>query len=172
MRISLVVAVAENGVIGHGNTLPWHLPADLQRFKSLTLGKPIVMGRKTHESIGRPLPGRTNIIVSRQAGLQFEGCIVVGSLAAAIAAAGQVDEVAVIGGAEIYAQALSSADVIYLTRVHASVIGDTLFPALSADEWHERTVETHAADERHAFAFSFIELVRIRGAGTDSRISQ
>jgi dihydrofolate reductase len=161
MRLSLVVAVAENGVIGDGNRLPWHLPADLKRFKALTVGKPILMGRKTHESIGRALPGRMNIVMTRQSGLTLPGCVVVSSLAEARSAAGEADELAVIGGAEIYAQALSSAHIVHLTRVHAQVPGDARFPPLPPDQWRERTIETHLADERHAYAFTFLELERI-----------
>jgi dihydrofolate reductase len=161
MRISLVVAVAENGVIGDGNQLPWHLPDDLKRFKALTLGKPILMGRKTHESIGRPLPGRTNIVMTRQSGRDISGCVVVNSFAAAQAAAGDAAELAVIGGAEIYAQALSSASIVHMTRVHASVSGDARFPALSGGQWSERVIATHPADDRHAYAFTFVELERI-----------
>jgi dihydrofolate reductase len=161
MRLSLIVAAAENGVIGDGNRLPWHLPADLKRFKALTLGKPILMGRKTHESIGRPLPGRTNIVMTRQSGLALPGCVVVSSLDAARQAAGDAEELAVIGGAEIYAQALSSADIVHLTRVHAQVLGDARFPTLPLDRWRERIIASHPADERHAYAFTFIELERI-----------
>jgi len=167
MRISFVVAAAENGVIGAGNRLPWHLPDDLKRFKALTLGKPILMGRKTHESIGRPLPGRTNIVMTRQRGLALPGCVVVNTLDEAKAAAGDAAELAVIGGAELYVQTLSSADLIHLTRVHAHVQGDAKFPELPSHEWRERVIATHAADERHAYAFSFVELERI--AATHSR---
>lgn len=161
MRVSFVVAAAENGVIGAGNQLPWHLPDDLKYFKSLTLGKPILMGRKTHESIGRPLPGRTNIVMTRQRNLTLPGCIVVNTMDEAKAAAGDAEELAVIGGAELFVQTLSSADVIHLTRVHAHVPGDAHLPALPAHEWRERVIATHPADERHAFAFSFIDLERI-----------
>lgn len=161
MRISLVVAAAENGVIGADNKLPWHLPDDLRRFKALTMGKPILMGRKTHESIGRPLPGRTNIVITRQRGLALPGCIVVNTLEQATAAAGGAAEIAIIGGAQLYALALSSAQVIQLTRVHAQPPGDARFPALLPHEWRERVIGTHAADERHAFAFTFVELERI-----------
>jgi dihydrofolate reductase len=162
MRVSLVVAAAENGVIGHGNQLPWRLPDDLKRFKALTLGKPVLMGRKTFESIGKPLPGRTNIVISRRSGLMLPGCVVVNSLRQALAAAAGAEELAVIGGADVYAQALSSADVIHLTRVHANIPGDAVFPTLDATQWTERLIERHPADDRHAFAFSFIELERIR----------
>ena len=160
--LSCVVAVAENGVIGSHNRLPWHLPADLQRFKALTLGKPMIMGRKTWDSIGRPLPGRTSIVVSRQSQLSIEGCIVAGSLEQAIAAAGDVPEIALIGGAELFRVALPDVAVIHLTRVHAQVPGDVYFPALVAEEWTETLIERHEADERHAYAFSFLELRRSR----------
>lgn len=161
MRLSLVVAAAENGTIGADNGLPWRLPDDLKRFKALTLGKPILMGRKTFDSIGKPLPGRLNIVMSRQRGLELPECRVVGSLSDAMAVAGDVPELCVIGGAELYAQALSSVDVIHLTRVHASVPGDAFFPSLAPGEWRERLLARHEADERHAYAFSFIELERV-----------
>jgi dihydrofolate reductase len=163
MPLSIVVAVAENGVIGVRNRLPWRLPADLQRFKELTLGRPIVMGRKTYESIGRPLPGRHNIVVSRQAALTIAGCTVVRSLDAALEAAGTTQDVALIGGAELYGQALPRVQTIHLTRVHARIEGDVLFPPLDAREWEEVTVGRHEADERHAYAFSFQRLTRAAG---------
>jgi dihydrofolate reductase len=166
MLLSLVVAAAENGVIGVGNALPWHLPDDLKRFKALTMGKPILMGRKTYESIGRPLPGRTNIVITRRSGLSIPGCIVVSGIDQAIAAAGDAGELVVIGGAEVYAQALSSAAVIHLTRVHAHIEGDARFPALSPDEWREQVIETHPADARHAYAFSYVDLERIAPAAS------
>ncbi len=162
MSLSIVVAVAANGVIGNGNALPWHLPDDLRRFKELTLGKPIVMGRKTHDSIGRALPGRTNIVVSRQDGLSVPGCLLAGSIGQALAAAGDAPEVVLIGGAELYRAALPLVDTIHLTRVHAAVPGDTFFPALDPAQWRETTVGTHPADERHAYAFSYLTLARIR----------
>ena len=162
MRLSLVVAAAENGVIGNGNQLPWRLPDDLKHFKATTMGKPILMGRKTYESIGKPLPGRTNLVLSRRRDLTLPGCVVVDSIQAAIAAAGDAAELAVIGGAEVYAQALPSAGLIHLTRVHATIEGDVTFPTLNSREWTERLIERHPADERHAYEFSFIELERIR----------
>jgi dihydrofolate reductase len=160
MRIAIVVAVAENGVIGKDNALLWRLPDDLKHFKAVTMGKPVIMGRKTFDSIGRPLPGRTNIVISRQIGLRIEGCVVVDSLESAFAAAGNAQEVAVIGGADIYRQALPRTHVVYLTEVHASFDGDVTFPALSRDEWLETTREMHPADERHACAFTFVTLQR------------
>lgn len=162
MTLSIVVAVAQNGVIGHGNALPWHLPDDLRRFKALTLGKPIVMGRKTHDSIGRALPGRTNIVVSRQADLSVPGCLVVSSIDAALAAAGDVPEVVLIGGAELYRAALPAVDTIHLTRVHATVPGDVFFPVLDPAQWCETVVGMHPADERHAYAFSYLTVERRR----------
>jgi dihydrofolate reductase len=160
MRVSLVVAVSENDVIGKNNALPWRLSEDLKRFKAVTMGKPIVMGRKTYDSIGKPLPGRLNIVVSRQAGLAIAGCVVKDSLRAALDAVRDASEVCVIGGAEIYRQALPLADVIYLTRVHAKIEGDSYFPKLSVQEWREEFREGHVADERHAYPFSFITLRR------------
>ena len=161
MIISIIVAVAGNGVIGNDNRLPWHLPDDLRRFKALSLGKPVVMGRRTFESIGRPLPGRTNIVVSRQPGLAIEGAIVAPSLDAALAAAGAVPEVVVIGGADIFRLALPRTNTIHLTRVHAHVPGNVRFPELDPAMWREAGVEHHAADERHQYAFSFVTLQRI-----------
>jgi dihydrofolate reductase len=159
--LSIVVAAAENNVIGRQGQLPWRLPDDLKRFKALTLGKPMIMGRKTFESIGRPLPGRTSIVISRQPGLDFPGCTVVDSLDAALAAAGAVPEIMVVGGAEIYRQVLAQTTTVHLTRVHASVAGDTFFPELEPRQWREVGVEPHPSDERHAHAFSFITLQRI-----------
>src|SRR5690349_8907937 len=160
MIIALVVAVAENRVIGKDNALLWRLPDDLKHFKAVTMGKPVIMGRKTYDSIGKPLPGRANIVISRQAGLRIEGCTVVDSLDAAFDAAGGVSEVSVIGGADIYRQALSRADIIYLTEVHAAFDGDVTFQTLSPDEWLETSRQPHPADERHACAFTFVTLQR------------
>jgi dihydrofolate reductase len=166
MNVSIVVAAAENNVIGSANALPWRLPDDLRRFKALTLGKPVVMGRRTWESIGKPLPGRTNIVVSRRSDLLLEGATVVDSLAQAFAAGARhsagAPEVMVIGGAEIYRQALASTTTVHLTRVHARVAGDAYFPELAAEDWAETELQFHPVDERHAYAFSFVTLQRIR----------
>ena len=166
MTLSLIVAAARNGVIGRDNQLPWHLPDDLRRFKALTLGKPIVMGRKTHDSIGRPLPGRSNIVVSRQAGFAIEGCTVVATLAAAqqaaAASASPDGEVMIIGGAAIFREALPLAQRIYLTRVHAVVDGDIFLPAIDPALWRETSVMVHPADEHHAYSFSYIDLISTR----------
>lgn len=160
MRLTIVVAISENGVIGTGNQLPWRLPDDLKRFKALTMGKPIVMGRKTYESIGRPLPGRKNIVITRQRGLQIEGCVVVGSIEEALAAAQPADEVILGGGGDLYAQLIDRVHTIHLTRVHVTIAGDVFFPELHPEDW-QRTIEArHAVDERHAFAFTFETLMR------------
>jgi dihydrofolate reductase len=160
-KLSIIVAVADNRVIGSGNQLPWRLPDDLKRFKALSLGKPIVMGRKTYDSIGRPLPGRLNIVVSRRGDLQIPGCTTVASVTEAIAAAGNVEEIVIIGGADVYRQLLPKVQTIHLTRVHAAVRGDVYFPELAPDEWREVATEYHPADERHAHAFTFSELQRV-----------
>jgi dihydrofolate reductase len=160
MRITLAVAVAANGVIGAGNRLPWHLPADLRHFKAVTMGKPIVMGRRTWESIGRPLPGRRNVVVTRQTGYTANGAEVVHSLAEAIALCADAGELVVIGGAELYAQALPIAQRIELTRIHAEFEGDTFFPALDGAVWQEVAVEHHQADAKNPHAYSFVTLDR------------
>ena len=159
--ISIIVAVSENGAIGTHNKLPWHLPDDLKRFKALSLGKPVVMGRRTYDSIGRLLPARTNIVVSRRSGLAIEGAVVVHSLDEALKAAGTAPEVVIIGGADIFRQVLPRTDTIHLTRVHARVEGDVFFPELDPAQWREAAVEHHPADERHQYAFTFVTLQRI-----------
>jgi dihydrofolate reductase len=160
--LSVVVAADERGGIGRAGGLPWHLPEDLKRFKSLTMGKPIVMGRRTWDSIGRPLPGRRSIVVSQQAGLAIEGAEVVGSLEQALEVAADAPEVCVIGGAELYRLALPLADVVHLTRVHAEVDADTFLPPLEPSEWQQVSSERHAADARHAHPYSFVTLRRVR----------
>lgn len=159
--LAIIVAVADNGVIGNSNQLPWRLPDDLKRFKALSLGKPIVMGRKTYDSIGRPLPGRLNVVISRQPGLEIPGCTVVTSIDEAIAAAHPAPEIVIVGGADIYRQVLPRVQVIHLTRVHANVAGDVVFPELKEQEWREVAKEYHPADERHAHAFTFSTLERV-----------
>ena len=152
--ISLIVAASENGVIGRDGDLPWRQSDDLRRFKAVTMGKPIVMGRKTWESIGRPLPGRQNIVVSRQPGLEIEGADVVASPAAAVDVAAGAEEIMIIGGSEIYKLFLPLADRVYLTRVHADVEGDAWFPALG-DDWRLVSDERHAADDNNEHDMSF-----------------
>lgn len=159
---SFVVAVARNGVIGHTNGLPWRLPADLAFFKRLTMGHPIIMGRKTYESIGKPLPGRLNIVVTRSPGFAAPGCTVVGTLDDAYRAAGDAAEVFIIGGAQIYEAAFASADRIYLTEVESEITGDTYFPRFERRDWIETVLETHARDERHAHSMRIVRLDRRR----------
>ena len=154
--------MATNRVIGRGNELPWNLPADLAHFKRLTMGHPIIMGRLTHESIGRPLPGRRNIVVSRDPRLALPGCEVVHSLDDAYRTAGNVDEAFVIGGARLYAAALATADRIYLTTIEAEIPGDTLFPPFDPRLWSEEETAHRAPDERNAHALRFLRLDRRR----------
>lgn len=155
-RLALIAAVAKNGIIGRNNTLPWRLPDDLKRFKALTLGHPIIMGRKTWESLGRPLPGRENIVLTRDRNYQAAGCRVVHSLEEALAACGEADTAFVIGGGEFYALTLPFADVLHLTEVQAKVEGDASFPAFDRQRFIETEREHHAADEAHACAFDFV----------------
>jgi dihydrofolate reductase len=161
MRISLIVAVADNSVIGRkGSMLPWHLGAELRRFKKITMGHAIIMGRTTHETIGRLLPGRRNIVISRDADYRAaEGCVVVDSVEAALRAAEADDEVFVIGGADVFAQTLPLADKIYLTRVHASPDGDTFFRYDPA-EWVEGVTESHEPDSDNDYPYTFLNLIR------------
>jgi dihydrofolate reductase len=157
MLLSLLVAVAENNVIGRDGGLPWHLSADLKRFKQLTMGHPIVMGRRTFESLGRVLPGRTSIVVSRQPQLALPvGVLLAGSLATALELVAKEAEVFIIGGAELYATALPIADRIYLTRVHANIKGDTYFPPVDWSQWRCVAEEACAADEKNAYDFTFL----------------
>jgi dihydrofolate reductase len=158
--LSLIAAVARNGVIGHGGRLPWHLPADLAHFKRTTLGRPVIMGRKTWESLRAALPGRRNLILTRTPGYRAPGAEVFASLDAALAACGPAADPVVIGGAALYAEALPRAQRIFLTRVHADVPGDAFFPAFREQDFAEVERIEHPADARHAFAFSIITLER------------
>jgi dihydrofolate reductase len=160
VRRSLVVAMSRNRVIGRDNQLPWRLPADLAFFKRITLGHPVIMGRRTYESIGKPLPGRLNIVVSSQRDFAAPGCTVVRSMEAAYAAAGDAREVAVIGGSSIFEAALPEADTIYLTEVDAEVPGDVFFPPFDRSQWSETELERHPADPRHAHPFRILRLER------------
>jgi dihydrofolate reductase len=162
MHRSLVVAMARNRVIGRDNQLPWRLPADMAFFKRITMGHPVLMGRRTHESIGKPLPGRQNIVVSGQAGYKAPGCIVAHSMDEAYRAAGDAAEVCIIGGSAIFEASLPSADTIYLTEVDADVPGDVYFPRFDRHEWTEKELERHAVDERHAYPFRILRLDRKR----------
>lgn len=159
--LELVVAVADNDVIGRGNGLPWRLPADLRHFKALTLGRPILMGRKTYESIGKALPGRSNLVLTRSADFNPGDCQVFGTLDDARRAVSAEPALMVIGGAEIYRLCLPDAARIHLTLVHTRIDdGDTFFQGWRGAEWRESQREDHAADERNAFAHSFITLER------------
>lgn len=162
MKLAIIVAAAKNGVIGNNNQLPWHLPQDLKYFKSATLGKPVIMGRKTYESIGRPLPGRTNIVVTRSADWRADGVVVVNSLEQALdqartviaASATPASEAMIIGGAEIYRSALPLVDKVYLTRVEVEIEGDAFFPALPAADW--QLVSAMPGDAEAGLAHQFL----------------
>ena len=158
--VSLIVAMAQNGVIGRDNSLPWRLPEDLKRFRTFTLGKPILMGRKTFESLGRPLPGRTNLVLTRDRSWFAHGVIVVHSVEEALAQAGSSEELVAIGGAEIYRLVLPFARRIYLTHVHADVLGDITFPEFDPTQWADVECSSQPADEEHAYPLTFVTLER------------
>ena len=166
MDVALIVAVAQNGVIGRDGGLPWRLSNDLRYFKSVTMGKPIIMGRKTYQSIGRPLPGRPNIVVSRNPDFAADGTDVQTSLPGAVRHAATLpgDEAMIIGGAALYDEALSHANRIYLTEVHADVAGDVRFPAFDRGDWTEVSREIHPATEKDDFSHSFVVLERVTSA--------
>lgn len=152
----MIAAVAANGVIGAGGEIPWRISADLKRFKAITMGKPVIMGRRTFESIGKPLPGRHNIVVTGNKDYRAAGCTVVHSLEEALAAAGDAEEVMVIGGTYLYRAFLPQAGRLYLTLLEASVAGDTYFPPINKEAWQEVWREEHAADEKNPHAYSFV----------------
>jgi dihydrofolate reductase len=159
--VSLIVAMAQNGVIGRANALPWErLPEDLKRFRAFTLGKPVLMGRKTFESIGRPLPARANLVLTRDRAWSAPGVIVVHSVEEALAQAADSHELVVIGGAEIYRLVLPFARRIYLTHVHADVPGDTFFPDFDPTQWDDVECRMHPADDEHAYPVTFVTLER------------
>jgi len=155
MILSLIAALGKNRVIGDHNTLPWHLPADLKRFKELTAGHTVIMGRKTYESIGRPLPKRRNIIITRQADLKIPGCEIADSLENAIKLVADEKEVFIIGGAQIFERSLPLATKIYFTRVHADVPGDTFFSGLNPNQWQKVSEEKHLKDEKNIYDYTF-----------------
>ncbi len=167
VKLSLIVAMAENGVIGKDNGLPWKISSDLKYFRETTMGKPVIMGRKTFQSIGRPLPGRVNIVITRDVTFAPDGVITALSLDMALdvgknlALAKGVEEVMVIGGAQIYELTLSDADRLYLTRVHGNMEGDTFFPPLNGDDWLEASRQRHAASEKDSHDYSLIVLDRL-----------
>lgn len=165
--IALVVAVAENNVIGRNGRLPWHIPSELQHFKRITMGKPVIMGRKTFASLKKPLPGRDNIVVTRDPDFAAEGAVSAGTLDEALAVAARCcktrgeNEIMVIGGAQIYETALALAQRIYLTRVHAAVEGDTYFPALDETEWRERKAIQYSTGPKDDYDYTLSVLDRI-----------
>ena len=163
MIISLIVAAAENNVIGKDNGMLWHLPSDLKYFKAVTMGHHVIMGRKTHQALGGNLPGRTNVIITRQPNYSEDGALIVHSLEEALNLAKQngETEAMILGGGSIYEQALPDASRVYLTRVHNSFEGDTYFPKLSEAEWEETKKEFHAANEKNKIDFTFFEYERM-----------
>lgn len=162
MKISIVAAVSENGVIGYKNKIPWHLPSDLKYFRRITLGHHIIMGRKTHEAIGHAFDGRVNIVITRNKSYKSSGCIIANSLDEALKAAAEAKEkeAMVIGGGQIYKQAMLLAERIYLTRVKANVNGDTYFPRIESKTWKEISCEQHPADEKNQYPYEFCILER------------
>jgi len=162
MKISLIWAMDRNHLIGRENALPWKLPADMVWFKQNTMGKPILMGRKTYESIGRPLPGRVNIILSRQPDLHIDGCTVVSSLAEAQMAVPDAEEIMVMGGAEIYALLIDQADCLYITEIDATFEGNAWFPIFNRDDWQVVSSQPGIVDEKNAYPHSFSTLKRKR----------
>ena len=162
MLISLIVAVSENGVIGKNNELLWKLPDDLKRFKKLTIGHPIIMGRKTFDSIGKPLPGRTSIVITRNSDFKMDGIIVSHSFEEALKQAEilESNEVFIIGGGEIYKQALPVADRLYVTEVETIIAGDAFFEIENPEQWIESERTAHPADDRHNLAFNFVDYIK------------
>jgi dihydrofolate reductase len=158
MQLSIIVAMDRNRVIGKGDTLPWHISEDLKYFKRITMGKPIVMGRKTHESIGRPLPGRENIILTRDKNYQSDGCTVLHGVEEIFEHCKDSEEVMITGGSEIYKHIFEKVSRLYLTEVHAEVTGDTFFPEYDRSEWKEVSREDYKADEKNEFDYSFLML--------------
>lgn len=154
--ISLVAAMAKNRVIGKDNKMPWHLPADLKHFKAVTMAKPIVMGRKTYESIGRPLPGRQNVVISRDPDYKVEGCDVVNSIEAAIELLSNKEEIMIIGGGFLYSQMMGLADKLYLTFIDLEVKGDTYFPEFEGLNLTESASEAHLSDDKNPYNYRFV----------------
>ena len=162
MIVSMIAAMAKDRVIGLNGSMPWHLPADLAHFKRSTMGCPVIMGRKTYDSIGRPLPGRENIVLSRSSNLQIEGCVVVSTLESALSKLDNSSEVFIIGGQQLYQQALPLADRLYLTHIDAEFKGDTFFPDYSEVRWNQLSVESYSSDEKNAWPYRFEVLERVR----------
>ena len=160
MIISLIAAMGKNKVIGNKGKLPWNLPADMKYFRDKTRGKPVIMGRKTHESIGKPLPKRLNIIVTHDNEYKAEGCVVVHSADEALKAAGNVEEVMIIGGSQIYKEFLPKANRLYLTKIDSEFEGDTYFPEYKIEEWKEVSYEEHEKDAENQYDYRFVVLDR------------
>jgi dihydrofolate reductase len=169
-KFSIVVAMADQGVIGYKNATPWHMPKDLQRFRQLTIGKPIIMGRKTYESIGRALPGRMNIVMTTQKNFTAKECFIAHSLDQAVELAvssekyQEVQEIMIIGGASIYEQFLPRCENFYLTVIHNKFLGDTFFPAWDRSQWQVITRESYEADNKNPYAYEFINMKKITQA--------
>jgi dihydrofolate reductase len=161
LRLTIVAALADNGVIGRANALPWHLPDDLRRFKALTMGKPMLMGHRTFDSIGRPLPGRRSVVLTSRPQSLPAGVEGVASLEEALKRCADVPELCVIGGAEVFRSTLPRADRMELTQVHATPPGDVWFPEFAMQDWREVARTEHAADERHPWAMTFLTLDRV-----------
>ena len=161
MIVSMIAAMAKDRVIGLNGSMPWHLPADLAHFKRSTMGCPVIMGRKTYDSIGRPLPGRENIVLSRSSSLQIEGCVVVSTLESALTKLSDSSEVFIIGGQQLYQQAFPLADRLYLTHIDAEFEGDTFFPDYSEIQWDQSSIEIHLADPKNVWPYRFEILERV-----------
>lgn len=159
-HISLIVAMDENRLIGSNNQLPWRLPADLAFFKRTTMGKPIIMGRKTFESIGKPLPGRRNIVVTRDPAFSASGCDIAASIDAALSCCSDDEEVMLIGGASLYQQTIALATAMYITRIHHRFEGDTWFPEFECNDWKIENQQDFDANQNNPFAYSFVKFVR------------
>lgn len=160
MKISIVVAFDKNQLIGRNNQLPWHLPADLKYFKNVTMGHHLIMGRKTYDSIGKPLPGRTSVVITRQHDWKAEGCLVAHSLEDAIRLCGNQEEIFIVGGAEIFKNSLPVATDLYITKINHQFEGDTFFPEINENEWREILREDHQPDEKNKWGFSFLRFRR------------
>ncbi len=162
MTLSIIVAAAENGVIGHNNNLIWHLSSDLKHFKNITTGHTVIMGRKTFESMGKALPNRRNIVITANKAYTAPGCEIVPDIESALQLAAQEEEAFIIGGGTIYRAIWEKADKLYLTRVHTAPTGDISIPKVKASEWQEISREAHSADEKNEYDYTFLEYRRIR----------
>jgi dihydrofolate reductase len=170
MIISIIAAMDRNHLIGNKNQLPWHLPADFAHFKSVTMGKPIIMGRKTYESIGKPLPGRKNIVLSRNTDVRYEGVVCVNSINEALAEASEAEEVMIIGGSSLYEMLLGLVDRLYITYVDAEFEGDAWFPKIDPHLWLEKESVTRQADEKNVYDCRFVTLEKVVGMVTEKNI--